>query len=171
MPKPSLTKALIEIENRARQPFGSTLTDSVIGYTTLTLFFSSTLERDRTGHGSGASGSHRFDESPDLNIQQPMLSHMLYHPSVAQTSSGLPMTVVSASTTSSLHWYLFRLCHRICTGVCYLGPCPRPTNAETRYTQSDSPRRGGRHCRCANRGLSLRLTWGMAAHRPVPSRF
>ena len=40
VPQPSLTKALIEIENRARQHFGSTLTDSVIGYTTLTLFFS-----------------------------------------------------------------------------------------------------------------------------------
>ena len=49
VPQPSLTKALIEIENRARQHFGPTLTDSVIGYTTLTLFFSaSTLERDRT---------------------------------------------------------------------------------------------------------------------------
>ena len=49
VPQPALTKALIEIENGARQRFGSTLTDSVIGYTTLTLFFSaSALERDRT---------------------------------------------------------------------------------------------------------------------------
>ena len=48
-PKPALTRALLKIENEANQRFGSTLTDSVIGYTTLTLFFSaSALERDRT---------------------------------------------------------------------------------------------------------------------------
>ena len=49
LPTPALTRVLLEIENRARQRFGSALTDSVIGYTTLTLFFSaSTLARDRT---------------------------------------------------------------------------------------------------------------------------
>ena len=37
-PQPALTRALLKIENLASQRFGSTLTDSVIGYTTLTLF-------------------------------------------------------------------------------------------------------------------------------------
>ena len=75
VPQPSLTKALIEIENRARQHFGSTLTDSVIGYTTLTLFFSaSTLERDRTQAWLTSKRKPSFGWiTRPLNIQQPML--------------------------------------------------------------------------------------------------
>ena len=67
VPQPSLTKALIEIENRARQHFGSTLTDSVIGYTTLTPFLLGidSGKRPHPGMAQRASGSHRFDGSPD----------------------------------------------------------------------------------------------------------
>ena len=62
VPQPALTKALIEIENQARQHFGSTLTDSVIGYTTLTLFLLGIDpgKRPHRGMAQGASRSHRF---------------------------------------------------------------------------------------------------------------
>ena len=86
VPQPALTKALIEIENRARRHFGSTLTDSVIGYTTLTLFFSaSTLERDRTEvwlreqAEAIALVGHSAPEHSTNDVVLPVL----YHPSVA----------------------------------------------------------------------------------------
>ena len=85
-PQPALTRALLSIENRANQRFGSTLTDSVIGYTTLTLFFSaSALERDRTEAWlrdqaeAIALTSHSDPEHSAADVILPVL----YHPSVA----------------------------------------------------------------------------------------
>ena len=86
VPQPALTKALIEIENRARQHFGSTLTDSVIGYTTLTLFFSaSTLERDRTEAWlrEHAEATVLMDHPTPQHSTTDVVLPVLYHPSVA----------------------------------------------------------------------------------------
>ena len=86
VPQPALTKALIEIENQARQHFGSTLTDSVIGYTTLTLFFSaSTLERDRTEAWlkEQAEAMVLVDHSGPEHSTTDVVLPVLYHPSVA----------------------------------------------------------------------------------------
>ena len=172
VPQPALTKALIEIENRARQHFGSTLTDSVIGYTTLTLFFSaSTLERDRTQAwlSEQAEAIVLMDHPTPEHSTTDVVLPVLYHPSVAPDlewiadDRGLGIDDVIALHTEATY---FAYATGFAPGFCYLGTLPEAlANAETRYTQSDSPRRGGRHCRCANRGLSLRLTWGMAAHR------
>ena len=86
VPQPALTKALIEIQNQARQHFGSTLTDSVIGYTTLTLFFSaSTLERDRTEAWlkEQAEAIALVDHSGAEHSATDVVLPVLYPPSVA----------------------------------------------------------------------------------------
>ena len=47
-PQPALTRRLLSIQDAAQHHFGETLADSVIGYTTLTLFFTPfKFERDR----------------------------------------------------------------------------------------------------------------------------
>ena len=52
-PSPELTRTLLAIEKSARRHFNGTLTDSVIGYATLTLFLSrSSFNATELRHGS-----------------------------------------------------------------------------------------------------------------------
>ena len=130
VPQPALTRALLEIENRARQRFGSTLTDSVIGYTTLTFFFSaSTLERDRTEAWlreqaeAIALVGHSAHEHSAADVVLPVL----YHPSVApdlewladDRSLGVDEVIALHSDAT-----YFAYATGFAPGFCYLGTLP-----------------------------------------------
>mgnify|MGYP001258361197 CR=1 FL=1 len=130
VPQPALTRALLEIENRARQRFGSTLTDSVIGYTTLTLFFSaSNLERDRTEAwlreqaDAIALVGHPAHEHSAADLVLPVL----YHPSVAldlewlADDRGLGINDVIALHSEATY---FAYATGFAPGFCYLGTLP-----------------------------------------------
>ena len=130
VPQPSLTKALIEIENRARQHFGSTLTDSVIGYTTLTLFFSaSTLERDRTQAwlSEQAEAIVLMDHPTPEHSTTDVVLPVLYHPSVAPDlewiadDRGLGIDDVIALHTEATY---FAYATGFAPGFCYLSTLP-----------------------------------------------
>ena len=129
VPQPALTKALIEIENQARQHFGSTLTDSVIGYTTLTLFFSaSTLERDRTEAWLRSKPKPSFcgPLGPEHSTTDVVLP-VLYHPSVAPDlewladDRGLGIDDVIALHSEATY---FAYATGFAPGFCYLGTLP-----------------------------------------------
>ncbi len=130
VPQPALTRALLEIENRARQRFGSTLTDSVIGYTTLTLFFSaSNLERDRTEAWLREQADaislvgHPAHEHSAADLVLPVL----YHPSVAPDlewladDRGLGINDVIALHSEATY---FAYATGFAPGFCYLGTLP-----------------------------------------------
>ena len=130
VPQPALTRVLLEIENRARQRFGSTLTDSVIGYTTLTLFFSSSnLERDRTEAWlreqaeAIALVGHPAHEHSAADLVLPVL----YHPSVAPDlewladDRGLGINDVIALHSEATY---FAYATGFAPGFCYLGTLP-----------------------------------------------
>ena len=130
VPQPALTRVLLEIENRARQRFGSTLTDSVIGYTTLTLFFSaSNLERDRTEAWlreqaeAIALVGHPAHEHSAADLVLPVL----YHPSVAPDlewladDRGLGINDVIALHSEATY---FAYATGFAPGFCYLGTLP-----------------------------------------------
>ena len=130
VPQPALTRALLEIANRAKQRFGPTLTDSVIGYTTLTLFFSaSTLERDRTEAWlreqaeAIALVDHQAPEHSTADVVLPVL----YHPSVApdlewladDRSLGIDDVIALHSDAT-----YFAYATGFAPGFCYLGTLP-----------------------------------------------
>jgi inhibitor of KinA len=130
VPQPALTRALLEIENRARQRFGSTLTDSVISYTTLTLFFSaSTLERDRTEAWlkEQAEAIALVGHSPYEHSMADVVLPVLYHPSVAPDlewlaqDRGLGISDVIALHSKATY---FAYATGFAPGFCYLGTLP-----------------------------------------------
>ena len=130
LPQPALTRALLEIANQAKQRFGPTLTDSVIGYTTLTFFFSaSTLERDRTEAWlreqaeAIALVDHQAPEHSTADIVLPVL----YHPSVAPDLEWLAddrsLTIDDVIALHSDATY-FAYATGFAPGFCYLGTLP-----------------------------------------------
>ena len=130
VPQPALTRALLEIENRARQRFGSTLTDSIIGYTTLTLFFSaSTLERDRTEVWlkEQAEAIVWVDQPAPEHLTADVVLPVLYHPSVAPDlewladDRGLGIDDVIALHSEATY---FAYATGFAPGFCYLGTLP-----------------------------------------------
>ena len=142
VPQPALTRALLEIQNRARQRFGSTLTDSVIGYTTLTLFFSaSAMERDRTEAWlreqaeAIALVGHSVHEHSAADVVLPVL----YHPSVAPDlewladDCGLGINDVIALHSKASY---FAYATGFAPGFCYLGTLPEAL----RTPRLDTPR-------------------------------
>ena len=142
VPQPALTRALLEIANRAKQRFGPTLTDSVIGYTTLTLFFSpSTLERDRTEAWlrEQAEAIALVDhQAPEHSIADVVLP-VLYHPSVAPDLEWLAddrsLGVDDVITLHSDATY-FAYATGFAPGFCYLGTLPEAL----RTPRLDTPR-------------------------------
>ena len=141
-PQPALARALLKIENLASQRFGSTLTDSVIGYTTLTLFFSaSALERDcteawlREQAEAIALPDHSEPEHSPADVVLPVL----YHPSVApdlewladDLSFGIDDVIALHSNTT-----YFAYATGFAPGFCYLGTLP----AALRTPRLDTPR-------------------------------
>ena len=130
VPQPALTRALLEIENRARQRFGSTLTDSVIGYTTLTLFFSaSNLERDRTEAWlreeaeAIALVDHQAPEHSTADVVLPVLYHASVAPDLEWLADDRSLGIDDVIALHSEATY-FAYATGFAPGFCYLGTLP-----------------------------------------------
>ena len=126
-PSPELTRALLAIEKSARRHFNGTLTDSVIGYATLTLFFKPLqFQRDRVEAwlleqvDLTKSDTHC---GPSAAIVLPVL----YHPSVAPDlewladEKGLSIDDVIALHSETTY---FAYATGFAPGFCYLGTLP-----------------------------------------------
>ena len=127
VPRPALTKALLGIQNRAKQYFGATLTDGVVGYTTLTLFFSaSTLERDRTEAWlrEQAEAMALVDHPEPEDSTADVVLPVLYHPSVAPDLEWLAddrsLSIDGVIALHSNATY-FAYATGFAPGFCYLG--------------------------------------------------
>ena len=84
-PTPSLTYGLLSIQAQAQREFAGALVDSVVGYTTLTLFFQPlALDREGTQHWleERATNLKETANEPEAGCKTVSLP-VLYHPSVA----------------------------------------------------------------------------------------
>jgi KipI family sensor histidine kinase inhibitor len=126
-PSPELTRTLLAIEKSARRHFNGTLTDSVIGYATLTLFFEPLqFQRDRVETwlleqvDLTKSDTH-YDPSAAVILP------VLYHPSVAPDlewladEKGLSIDDVIALHSETTY---FAYATGFAPGFCYLGTLP-----------------------------------------------
>ena len=126
-PSPELTRTLLAIEKSARRHFNGTLTDSVIGYATLTLFFKPLqFQRDRVEAwlleqvDLTKSDTH-YDPSAAVILP------VLYHPSVAPDlewladEKGLSIDDVIALHSETTY---FAYATGFAPGFCYLGTLP-----------------------------------------------
>ncbi len=126
-PKPALTHKLLAIQERAQQYFSETLIDSVIGYTTLTLFFTPfKFERDRAEAWLLAQADNPMPETPEpgAGTVQPVILPVLYHPSVAPDLEWLAdITGLSVDDVIRLHCEqtYFAYATGFAPGFCYLG--------------------------------------------------
>ena len=174
-PHPALTRGLLAIQEQAERRFAGSLIDAVIGYTTLTLFFHpAQLERDRVeswlceqAENVVPHGSELIEHStPDVVLP------VLYHPSVAPDlewladEKGLSIDDVITQHTQTIY---FAYATGFAPGFCYLGTLPSQlTTPPAGNTEiSGSSRLSGR-CRLTDRGLSLRLSGGLAPDRLLP---
>ena len=126
-PSPELTRTLLAIEKSARRHFNGTLTDSVIGYATLTLFFKPLqFQRDRVEAwlleqvDLTKSDTH-YDPSAAITLP------VFYHPSVAPDlewladEKGLSIDDVIALHSETTY---FAYATGFAPGFCYLGTLP-----------------------------------------------
>ena len=126
-PAPELTRTLLAIEKNAQRHFNGTLTDSVIGYATLTLFFKPLqFQRDRVEAwlleqvDLTKSDTH-YDPSAAVILP------VLYHPSVAPDlewladEKGLSIDDVIALHSETTY---FAYATGFAPGFCYLGTLP-----------------------------------------------
>lgn len=129
-PHPALTRGLLAIQQEAERRFNGALTDAIVGYTTLTLFFSpALLERDRVecwlreqAEGISSRGSH-LHEYEEAAVVLPVF----YHPSVAPDlewladDKGLSIDDVIAAHSQTTY---FAYATGFAPGFCYLGSLP-----------------------------------------------
>jgi len=126
-PAPELTRTLLAIEKSAQRHFNGSLTDSVIGYATLTLFFKPLqFQRDRVEAwlleqvDLTKSDTH-YDPSAAVILP------VLYHPSVAPDlewladEKGLSIDDVIALHSETTY---FAYATGFAPGFCYLGTLP-----------------------------------------------
>ncbi|MCH1580162.1 5-oxoprolinase subunit PxpB [Luminiphilus sp.] len=85
-PKPSLTYSLLALQSAARRQFSDALIDSIVGYTTLTLFFHPlTLDRERAQRWLEDQAQAACDSPGRADTDRKTVTlPVLYHPSVAQ---------------------------------------------------------------------------------------
>ena len=129
-PHPALTRGLLAIQEQAERRFSNTLTDAVVGYTTLTLFFGPPLtERDRVeswlrqqAEGISVPGSHLHkQEEPAVVLP------VFYHPSVAPDlewladNKGLSVDDIISAHSGTTY---FAYATGFAPGFCYLGSLP-----------------------------------------------
>lgn len=126
-PAPELTRTLLAIEKSARRHFNGTLTDSVIGYATLTLFFKPLqFQRDRVEawlleQADLTKSDTHYDPSAAVILP------VLYHPSVAPDlewladEKGLSIDDVIALHSETTY---FAYATGFAPGFCYLGTLP-----------------------------------------------
>lgn len=129
-PHPTLTRGLLAIQQEAERRFNGALTDAVVGYTTLTLFFRpASLERDRVeswlreqaeGISSLGSDLHEHEEPA-------VVLPVFYHPSVAPDLEWLAddkgLSIDDVITAHSQTTY-FAYATGFAPGFCYLGSLP-----------------------------------------------
>lgn len=126
-PQPALTRKLLSIQDTAQQYFSETLIDSVIGYTTLTLFFTPfKFERDRAEAWLREQADNPMPETsrPDERTEQPVILPAFYHPSVAPDLEWLADdTGLSVDDVIRLHCEqtYFAYATGFAPGFCYLG--------------------------------------------------
>lgn len=126
-PHAALTGKLLSIQHSAKQRFGTDLIDSVVGYTTLTLFFEPLyIERDRTAAWLEESADADTDEAflAQLAARPVVVIPVWYHPSVAPDlewlaeEKGLSVDNVIGLHSSPIY---FAYATGFAPGFCYLG--------------------------------------------------
>ena len=126
-PQPALTRRLLSIQDAAQHHFGETLADSVIGYTTLTLFFTPfKFERDRAEAWLLEQANNPLPETskPNERTEQPVVLPVFYHPSVAPDLEWLADDRgLSVDDVIRLHCEqtYFAYATGFAPGFCYLG--------------------------------------------------
>lgn len=125
-PEPSLTYKLLSIQRAARRRFADSLIDSIVGYTTLTLFFqSTTLDRERAQRWLEEQ-AQRVDDPLDVPAPgcKAITLPVLYHPSVAPDLEWLAeekgLNVDEVIELHSGNRY-FAYATGFAPGFCYLG--------------------------------------------------
>lgn len=126
-PHASLTAKLLSIQYSAKKRFGTDLIDSVVGYTTLTLFFKPhNIERDRAAAWLRESADADTDEAflAQLTARPVVVLPVWYHPSVAPDLEWLAEeAALSVDTVIGLHSAptYFAYATGFAPGFCYLG--------------------------------------------------
>ena len=126
-PHAALTGKLLSIQHSAKQRFGTDLIDSVVGYTTLTLFFEPlNIERERAAAWLEESADADTDEAflAQLAARPVVVLPVLYHPSVAPDLEWLAEEkALSVETVIDLHSdpTYFAYATGFAPGFCYLG--------------------------------------------------
>lgn len=126
-PTPDLTRVLLVIQDKAQRQFHGALTDSVVGYTTLTLFFEPLhFQRDRTeawlfDQANDTQLSTLSDSAPAIRLP------VFYHPSVGPDLEWLADDKnLSVDQVIALHCEAtyFAYATGFAPGFCYLGTVP-----------------------------------------------
>lgn len=126
-PTPDLTRVLLVIQDKAQRQFDGALTDSVVGYTTLTLFFEPLhFQRDRTeawlfDQANVTKLSTPSDSAPAIRLP------VFYHPSVGPDLEWLADDKnLSVDQVITLHCEAtyFAYATGFAPGFCYLGTVP-----------------------------------------------
>lgn len=126
-PTPDLTRVLLVIQDKAQRQFDGALTDSVVGYTTLTLFFEPLhFQRDRTeawlfDQANVTKLSTPSDSAPAIRLP------VFYHPSVGPDLEWLADDKnLSVDQVIALHCEAtyFAYATGFAPGFCYLGTVP-----------------------------------------------
>ncbi len=126
-PHTALTSKLLSIQRSAKQHFGTDLIDSVVGYTTLTLFFEPlNIERDRAIAWLQESADADTDEAflAQLAARPVVVLPVCYHRSVAPDLEWLAEEkTLSVDTVIELHSdpTYFVYATGFAPGFCYLG--------------------------------------------------
>ena len=129
-PAPALTHKLLSIQKAAQQQFANSLTDSVVGYSTLTLFYRPlTLERNRATEWlmEQAEAASSFDIDP-ASRDEIIVLPVLYHPSVAPDLEWIADSKsLSIDAIINLHCGAdyFAYATGFAPGFCYLGEIPQ----------------------------------------------
>ena len=126
-PHPALTGKLLSIQSSAKQHFRASLADSVVGYTTLTLFLHPLdIERDRAIAWLQEQAEADANEAflARLAARPVVVLPVFYHPSVAPDLEWLANEKsISVDTIINLHSDLtyFAYATGFAPGFCYLG--------------------------------------------------
>lgn len=129
-PCPALTRCLLRIQSAAQGYFAENLADSVVGYTTLTLFFRPfRLERDRAEAWlTEQADCAALTDSDDQSLTGTVVTlPVLYHPSVAPDLEWLAeQKNISVDQIIALHTgtTYFAYATGFAPGFCYLGDLP-----------------------------------------------
>ena len=126
-PSPPLTQRLLQLQRTAQADFLDTLSDSVVGYTTLTLFFTPlSLQRDQVTAWLEKTARSLCD-SQQTHVEQDKAAVVLpvfYDPAVAPdlmtVADDLGMTIDALITLHSATPY-FAYATGFAPGFCYLG--------------------------------------------------